>query len=165
MSQTPVLDLPLLQTAQAQKEITHNEALLLLDILVGGRVLSAYHNAPPADAEEGQAWIVGPSASGTWTGKDNQLALMVPGGWRFVTPPAGFTIWVVDQFQAARFDGFGWNYGGLQGQSVTLAGQKIIGHQQPAIAGPTGGTVIDMQARAALEALLQACRTHGLIAN
>lgn len=41
---------------------------------------------------------------------------------------------------------------------------QVLTNQQPAIANPTGGSVIDVEARAALDSLLDANRAHGLIA-
>ncbi|MGF1607511.1 MAG: hypothetical protein ACFB22_14360 [Rhodothalassiaceae bacterium] len=53
MSETPLLALPLIEVAQAQKEVTHNEALIRLDFLVTGRVESMHQAAPPMDAIPG----------------------------------------------------------------------------------------------------------------
>ena len=42
---------------------------------------------------------------------------------------------------------------------------QVITSQQAAIANASGGATVDTEARAALNALLAACRTHGLIAT
>lgn len=64
MAQTDRLALPLLAAGQAQKEITHNEALGQLDMLVQLIVVSADLSAPPASPAEGQCWIVASGGSG-----------------------------------------------------------------------------------------------------
>ena len=51
--QSPVHALPLIQPAQAQKHITHNEALLVLDALVQLGVESFEDAAPPAGPAPG----------------------------------------------------------------------------------------------------------------
>jgi hypothetical protein len=48
--------------------------------------------------------------------------------------------------------------------SLKIAGTKVIGAQGAAVADPTGGAVIDVEARAQLALLLARCRAHGLIA-
>ncbi len=49
--------------------------------------------------------------------------------------------------------------------SYQVQGTKVVGVQQAAIAAPSGGAVIDVQARAQLALLLTALKTHGLIAT
>ena len=51
MDATPRWGLPLLFAGQAQKEIFHNEALMLVDALLHGRVESADLGAPPTDPD------------------------------------------------------------------------------------------------------------------
>lgn len=46
-----------------------------------------------------------------------------------------------------------------------VANIQVVGSQQPAIADPTGGSVIDIQARNAIIAMLTEIRSHGLIAS
>ena len=56
---TARLALPLLSPGQAQKEMTHNEALALIDLAVQASVESVGATVPPADPAEGAAWILG----------------------------------------------------------------------------------------------------------
>lgn len=51
---SPVLSLPYIQPAQAQKHVTHNEALRLLDLVVQLAVTSRAVSAPPASPNVGQ---------------------------------------------------------------------------------------------------------------
>ena len=95
MERTTLLDLPYIMPAQAQKHVTHNEALAALDAIVQ---LSAIGTAtePPADPAEGDRHIVGAGATGDWTGKDGGIAHFADGGWRFVTPRSGWLCYVED---------------------------------------------------------------------
>jgi hypothetical protein len=88
--QTDRLAMPLLFAGQAQKEITHNEALTLLDMLVQPVALSTTLAITPAQPEPGQCWIVPSGASGAWADRAGELALWTAGGWRFVAPKAGW---------------------------------------------------------------------------
>lgn len=54
---------------------------------------------------------------------------------------------------------------GYFGTSLFVGATKVIGAQGAAVADASGGTVIDIEARAALNALLSRIRTHGLIAT
>ena len=61
--------LPLLQVAQAQKEVTHNEAVVGIDTLLHLAVEGVL-GAPPPTPLPGQAWIIAAAASGAWAGQD-----------------------------------------------------------------------------------------------
>jgi hypothetical protein len=87
---TSHLKLPYLAAAQAQKHVTHNEALTLLDTAVQLAVLDASLTAPPGSPAEGDRHIVAASATGAWAGKDGQVATFVDGTWVFATPEAGW---------------------------------------------------------------------------
>ncbi|WP_444430004.1 DUF2793 domain-containing protein [Rhodobacter capsulatus] len=60
--QTPLLGLPLILPSQAQKHVTHNEALSLLDAIVQLAVLDRVRTAPPASPQTGDRHIVAPRA-------------------------------------------------------------------------------------------------------
>ena len=82
--------LPFIQPAQAQKHVTHNEALEQLDLLVQLTVEAFDASAPPGAAEDGQIWALGPAPEGQWNGQGGRLAAWVNGAWIFVTPHMGW---------------------------------------------------------------------------
>lgn len=161
---SPRLGLPLLQIGQAQKEMAHNEALMLLDLSVQAVVETVGRDAPPLDPAEGACWIVGTAPTGAWTGQARALAGWTSGGWRFVAARTGLDVWSKADGSVARFDGGVWVTGTISGSRLVLGGNAVVGARQPAIAAPASGTVIDIQARVALGAILLALRNHGLIA-
>lgn len=163
--ETVRLAFPLLQTAQAQKEITHNEALIRLDFLLGGAAQSADVADPPVEPQPGQGWIVAAGATGAWAGQDERIAFWDAGGWRFVVPVEGVRLWLLDRQVEARYGTGAWQIGQVQAARIQIGGADVLGEQQPAIGDPAGGSVVDAQARAALSALLEALRAHGLIAS
>jgi len=162
---TARLTLPLLQAGQAQKEMTHNEALARLDLAVQARVETMGFNDPPADPAAGDCWIVGPAPTGAWSGNAGALAGWTADGWRFLTAAEGMSLWVADQAVAARYVAGTWQAGTLAGRQIVIEGVKVIGAQAAAIADPTGGTTIDVEARTTIGAILAALRGHGLIAS
>ena len=87
------LDLPLLAAAQAQKHVTHNEALLALDALVQISVLDE-RAAPPAAPAEGDRHLVASPAAGAFAGFEGRLAILRDGAWRFVAPGPGWIAYV-----------------------------------------------------------------------
>ena len=159
------LGLPLLQAGQAQKELSHNEALTLLDLAVQPVVEAVGVNAPPTTPTVGACWVIGPSPSGAWSGHAHAVAGWTGGGWRFLPSHDGIAVWSRADGAIARFDGTGWIVGTLAGARLVIAGDTVVGARRPAISAPTGGTVSDVEARATIADILAALRTHGLIAT
>lgn len=161
--QSPRLQLPYIRTSQAQKEVTHNEALNRLDGLVQAVAEDKDLTAPPVSPGEGQVWIVAAGATGDWAGHGGKLAQFIGGAWFFQAPAEGFRMWLRDEGLEARYTGSAWVAGEMQATQVTIGGVQVVGGQQAAIADANGGATVDAEARSALNALLAACRFHGLI--
>jgi hypothetical protein len=155
--------LPFLSPGQAQKELFHNEALAVLDSVLDSAVEGPPQVSPPASPLEGQCWIAAAAAAGAWSGKDGCLAAWTSGGWRFVPPPAGMIVWNKADGLSLRYDGTGWSGGELTGSSLRIGGVQVVGERRPAIASPSGGTIIDAEARTAVDAVIAALMSHGLI--
>lgn len=161
---TPRLGFPLLASGQAQKDVTHNEALALADALVQPVVEAVAPAAIPVSPEPGQCWIVGGGAGGVWVGHDHAIACWTEGGWRFVMSRVGMSAWSLADSLPARREANGWTVGQCAASALRIAGDQVVGARQPAIAAATGGSVVDMEVRAAVAAILDALRAHGLIA-
>lgn len=160
--QSDRLKLPLLAAAQAQKEVTHNEALALADIAVQAVVQSVAPASVPASPAVGQCWIVGPSPSGAWTGHAGAIAAWTSGGWRFVAPFEGMQAWSVADGLVVRRGPSAWTTGALTAETLSVGGDQVVGARRPRVLAPTGGSVIDVQARATLAALIAGLEAHGL---
>ena len=106
---THTLGLPLIQPAQAQKHVTHNEALARLDTLAQPVAQSRALTAPPAAAQDGDTHIVAAGATGDWAGQDGAFAVMQGGAWQFLAPAPGWQCWVLDEGALAVFDGGTWS--------------------------------------------------------
>lgn len=156
---------PLLYAGQAQKELFHNEALTAIDALLHGRAESADIAAPPMSPSIGQCWIVGAGATGTWAGQTGCVACWTEGGWRFVPPREGLSLLVTDRGHAMAYDGSSWLDESLRTDGLHIAGHRVVGSQLAAISAPAGGAIVDDNARSAINVILDALRTHGLIAS
>lgn len=108
MASTAQFGLPLLAPAQAQKHVTVNEALAILDAVAQLRVLSSTTQAPPSDANEGEAFLVPMGASGAWSGRSEQVAVWSNGGWLYLKPKAGWCAWDAAANGRRVFDGTEW---------------------------------------------------------
>lgn len=105
---TPNLRLPYILPAQAQKHVTHNEALRALDAIVQIGVLSRSAANPPATPAEVARYIVASEAAGAWTGRAQQVAAFQDGAWAFYSPRGGWLAWVADENLLYAFDGSAW---------------------------------------------------------
>jgi hypothetical protein len=160
--QTPRLALPLLQPGQAQKEMTVNEAVARLDIAVQGAVIAAAVDAPPANPDPGDCWIIGGAPGGDWVGHAHEIAGWTHSGWLFVQPREGTQLWIGATGSFALFTGGVWRLGEVHGK-LFIEGDQVVGPRGSAIAEPAGGSTVDAEARAAIASVLDALRAHGLI--
>lgn len=84
--QTQHLNLPYLAPGQAQKHVTLNEDLLMLDAVTQLTVDGRGANAPPASPAGGARFIVGPAPTGAWAGAPGSVVHFVDGAWMLQTP-------------------------------------------------------------------------------
>ncbi|EEW24417.1 DUF2793 domain-containing protein [Rhodobacter ferrooxidans] len=117
-----ILSLPLILPAQAQKHVTHNEALRLLDVAVQLAVLNRDQTVPPALAAVGDRHIVAAGAVGLWAGQAGRIALFTAEGWQFFAPLAGWQAHVLAEGQTAVFDGLDWTVPGSGPLAPTMLG-------------------------------------------
>ena len=151
--------------ACAGRNMTLRGALALLDGCVAACVEQRALASPPAAPVAGKCYIVAGGASGAWAGKADQLAIATEGGWRFVVPREGLRAMVASQGIDAMVRDGTWIYGEMRASSLVVGGDQVVGARASAVADATGGTTIDIQARAVLASLLASLRVHGLIAS
>lgn len=107
MTTTPKLALSYIASSQAQKEITHNEALNDIDFLAKTAVINATTNAPPASPATGDAYIIGAAPTGAWTGFGGRVAGYYA-GWSIKEPVAGWTAWTQNDNRLLYYTGAAW---------------------------------------------------------
>jgi hypothetical protein len=108
VDETPNLKLPYILAAQAQKHVTHNEAIRILDAIVQIAVLDRDLTAPPGSPAEGARYIVAPAGTGAWLSKDGQIAAFQDGAWAYYAPREGWIAWVADEDRLYAWDGSAW---------------------------------------------------------
>ena len=141
-ARSPRHALPFLIPGQAQKELFINESLALLDMLLHP-VVQGEATIPPAEPAAGDCWIVGSDATEAWSGFDASIAGWDGAQWSFARPLPGMSAYdaAVGAFRNFTTD---WS-------------------QLPSLPEPSGGSVVDEEARASISALFGALRTAGVI--
>ncbi len=129
MDNTPNLSLPYIAAAQAQKHVTHNEAIRALDAVVQLSVLDRDLAAPPVSPADGERYIVAAPATGDWAGKEGQIAAWQDNAWMFYVPNKGWLVWVADENALLAWDGTAW---------VAASGTGTISSLNPADGGLVG---------------------------
>lgn len=142
---SPRLNLPLLAPAQAQKHVTHNEALARLDLWVQLTVQTFDAVAPPAVPVEGEVFALGAAPTGAWNGKEGHLAGFSNGGWVFLLPQNGWQatlaatgearVWRNGVWEATSFDTLGVHADADSTNRLAVASEAVLfshdgaGHQ------------------------------------
>ena len=108
MPNSPLLALPYLASAQAQKHVTHNEALSLIDGLLHLSVISRSLATPPCAIVDGDRYLIAASPTAEWAGQAGLVALRMEGAWRFLSPRKGWRLWVEAENILLVFDGTIW---------------------------------------------------------
>ncbi len=121
MTDTVNLGLPYIEAAQAQKHVTHNDALRVLDRVVHLAVLDRDLAAPPGAPNEGQRWIVAASPTGAWAGHATHVAAWQDGTWEFSVPRTGWLAYVMDEGALLAWNGTAW----VDAMSALTAWQNI----------------------------------------
>ncbi|HMN71805.1 MAG TPA: DUF2793 domain-containing protein [Rhodoblastus sp.] len=127
MSNSTRLALPFIDAAQSQKHVTHNEALVALDALTHLSVKARNLAAPPASPAEGDRYLVPTGATGVFVNHVNAVAAFDNGGWAFLSPRAGWRIYIESESLFLVFDGAAWKDVGLSLQNLQNLSRLGIG--------------------------------------
>jgi hypothetical protein len=140
-STSPRFGLPFLIPGQAQKEAWVNEAVARADALLHCAT-EGIRADPPSSPTDGETWIIASGATGTWAGKDAMLAARQGSNWLYFEPRDGMRVY-------DRATGQEWIFS-TTWQAAT------------APAEPSGGAVVDSEARAAISQLIAELRIAGV---
>ena len=142
---TPRTGAPLLAAAQAQKHVTHNEALYQFDAFLCAQFQSRALAAPPSSLADGETWLVAAFASGDWAGHDGAIAYRADGGWRFYAPFAGMVATVADESALIIYAGGAWvDYASVLAlQNVPLIGVNTTADATNKLAAKSAAVLFD----------------------
>ncbi|WP_297319950.1 DUF2793 domain-containing protein [Novosphingobium sp.] len=99
--------------------------------------------SPPATPAEGTCWLIDEGAGGAWAGNEGQIAAFAGGNWLFFAPRDGMRL--LDR---------------SSGRDLRYAGGWVAPDRPNA---PSGGGVVDSEARAAIAALTQCLVDAGIV--
>ena len=105
---TTRLNLPRILPAQAQKHVTHNEALEILDRLVQTSVITRDLSSPPTSPQEGDCYLVANEATDEWSGWEDNLACFVNNAWINYAPVEGWLVWNLDTMEIVVYQDTTW---------------------------------------------------------
>ena len=149
MTESAKLRLPYIAASQAQKHVTHNEALTLLDTLVQASVIDKDLTTPPMSPGEGDCYIVAPTGTGNWVGWDNRIARYIDGEWRSYLPGAasgeGWLVYVQDEDALYVFTGSAWQQllvSGVWDKGAEVASAATVSLGEGGFFHITGTTII-----------------------
>lgn len=106
---SPRLGLPYIQPSQAQKHVTHNEALRRLDTVTQLTIIDFAAETPPVLPGDGQIWALGADPTGDWAGQGGRLAVADSTGWQFITPQEGWLAWGIAPGELRIWTGGTWS--------------------------------------------------------
>ena len=78
------LGIPYISNNQNQMHVTHNDAMVMIQVLLAAGVWQVGLNTPPGSPVNGDAYIVGTSPTGVWVGKENCIAAYYQDQWYYV---------------------------------------------------------------------------------
>ncbi len=106
---SPNLAMPFLMPSQAQKHVTHNEALRTLDFVVQLAVKGFDATTPPATPADGEIWALGAAPTGDWAGRAGLLAARFDSYWMFLVPRPGWRAYGLDDGSLRVWSGTAWD--------------------------------------------------------
>ncbi len=109
MPQTPHLKLPYIMASQAQKHITHNQAIQILDSLIQLSVIDRQQTLPPQAPNNGERYLVAENSVSDWLGQDNKITIWNDNNWIFLEPQKGWQTWVENENRMLIWTGTSWD--------------------------------------------------------
>jgi hypothetical protein len=128
------LGIEMIPTSAGDAVAIHNQSIARLDGLVQASVKSRVLSAAPASPATGDTYLIKPTATGSWTGRDNHLAYWNGTTWLFTAPKVGMIVWVENErVVASCHTGPSWKtrpgdafYAGHRGASLSIPGTSFV---------------------------------------
>lgn len=121
MSSSTNLGFTYLEASQAQKHVTVNEALRVIDAVIQLSVIDRDLTAPPGGESDGDVYIPAATATGDWAGHEDDVAFYVDGAWQFTSPREGWRAYLQDEDIEVFWTGSAWVAYPAQTESFVIA--------------------------------------------
>ncbi|MBK3746177.1 DUF2793 domain-containing protein, partial [Paraburkholderia aspalathi] len=108
VEKTDKLNLPYIMPQQAQKHVTHNEAIRALDAIIHLSVIDRFITNPPVNPAPGDRYIVANNGGGAWAGMAGKVAAWQDEGWYFYSPQPGWRVWITGESALLVWSGSEW---------------------------------------------------------
>ena len=118
MANSTNLTMPFIEAAQAQKHVTHNAALQVLDAVIMLSILDRDLATPPGSPADGDRYLIASAATGDWSGQDGKIGAWQDNAWTFHAPREGWLAWIADEDIFLIFDGANWTGGATQNAAI-----------------------------------------------
>jgi hypothetical protein len=145
MADTPNLGISLIEASQAQKHVTMNEALYVIDALLQATVISQLAT-PPGSPTNGDTHIIIATATGDWTGHEDKIAAYINSAWEFITPKEGWRVYDQNLDRYVIYDGSDWDQFDPKAPSFTVSGAPSASSSGAGaiiyVSDETGGAVL-----------------------
>lgn len=116
--------------SQAQKHVTHNEAIRMLDVMVHTTVKDIHLEELPSNPQEGEGYIIAQNARQPWNSKANTLAFWQDGAWVYYQPKSGWRVYVLSLSQFYVFENSAWvEYVTQQSGRLAINAEESADHQ------------------------------------
>jgi hypothetical protein len=89
MTTSPRLGFTDLEEGETVPEVVVNETARILEQSSNSFIVEQFLTTPPGSPTDGISYIIAATATGAWTGKENQIALRIGSSWHYVTPIKG----------------------------------------------------------------------------
>lgn len=142
MTATAHMGIVLVEQAQAQKEVTVNEALARIDAVLNTGALDKDLSAPPGSPAAGDVYIIATGATGDWAGHDGDIAYYDQ-LWRFISPQEGMGLWVCDEDVPYTYRGALWAKSYEIMQNISLLGVNATADSTNRLAVRSTAVLVD----------------------
>jgi hypothetical protein len=142
MTTSPDLGIPYVAAQQAQPEVTHNEAIAVMQALLKG-VVNMTTATPPGSPTDGDAYVIAASPTGAWAGRAGAIAVYVSNAWRFIpgNTSAGSAIAMGARHEGMRVynqaDNYQWVWSGSAWLPLVGLGGALIEYASSHVASAT----------------------------
>lgn len=119
------LELPYIMPNQAQKHVTHNEAIRQLDALTQISVISTTLLEAPNDTPFGSRYIIATDSIGVWAEKTNYIAAFQDNAWSYYQPKEGWIVWDQQDAKLLVFRQNSWQ--NVQNEIADLQQVSLLG--------------------------------------